>query len=105
MADALRLDISDGFAVITFDKPDARANTLGAAVVAEFHKILDEVKKRGDLKGLILKSGKPGMFIAGADLKELAMADTSRPEQTRALIEHGLAIPAAFESLPFPTAA
>src|SRR5262249_35143265 len=102
---ALKLDVVDGFAVITFDKPDARANTLGAAIVAEFHQVLAEVRKRTDLKGLILKSGKPGMFIAGADLKELAMADTSRPEQTRKIIEHGLAIPAAIEALPFPTAA
>jgi 3-hydroxyacyl-CoA dehydrogenase/enoyl-CoA hydratase/3-hydroxybutyryl-CoA epimerase/3-hydroxyacyl-CoA dehydrogenase/enoyl-CoA hydratase/3-hydroxybutyryl-CoA epimerase/enoyl-CoA isomerase len=105
MADALKLEFADGFAVITFDKPDARANTLGAAIVAEFHKVLAEVKKRNDVTGLILRSGKPGMFIAGADLKELAMADTGRPEQIRALIEHGLAIPAAAESLPFPTAA
>jgi 3-hydroxyacyl-CoA dehydrogenase/enoyl-CoA hydratase/3-hydroxybutyryl-CoA epimerase/3-hydroxyacyl-CoA dehydrogenase/enoyl-CoA hydratase/3-hydroxybutyryl-CoA epimerase/enoyl-CoA isomerase len=105
MADALKLEFADGFSVITFDKPDARANTLGAAIVAEFHKVLAEVKKRTDLTGLILKSGKPGMFIAGADLKELAMADTSRPEQTRALIDHGLAIPATIESMPFPTAA
>lgn len=105
MADALKLDISDGFAVITFDKPDARANTLGAAVVAEFHKVLGELKGRTDLTGLILQSGKPGMFIAGADLKELAMADTSRPEQIRTLIEHGLAIPAMTEALPFPTVA
>ena len=29
-----------------------------------------------------------------ADLKELAMADTSKPDQIRTLIERGLAIPA-----------
>jgi 3-hydroxyacyl-CoA dehydrogenase/enoyl-CoA hydratase/3-hydroxybutyryl-CoA epimerase/enoyl-CoA isomerase len=105
MADALKLDFSDGFAVITFDKPDARANTLGYAIVGEFLKVLGEIKGRTDLTGLILKSGKPGMFIAGADLKELGMADPNKPDQIRTLIEHGLAIPAMTESLPFPTAA
>ena len=62
MAAALKIDYADGFAVITFDKPDARANTLGAAIVAEFHKTLAAIKGRTDLKGLILKSGKPGMW-------------------------------------------
>lgn len=102
---ALTLDIADGFAVITFDKPDSKANTLSLSVIAEFESILAEVRHRTDLTGLILRSGKPGMFIAGADLKELGSADPSKPEITRGLIQRGLAIPAAIESLPFPTAA
>src|SRR5207249_3114878 len=48
--------------------------------------------------------GKPGMFIAGADIKELG-AGTPTPEQVRALLKRGLDIIAGFESLPFPTVA
>lgn len=102
---ALKLDVADGFAVLTFDKPDARANTLGHAVLGEFEQLLGQLKGRTDVKGLILKSGKPNMFIAGADLKELGSADASKPALIKQMIERGLGVPAAIEALPFPTAA
>ena len=38
-------------------------------------RLLGQLAGRTDLNGLILKSGKPGMFIAGADLKELGGAN------------------------------
>src|SRR5438093_11253093 len=69
---ALRLEVIEGdIGLLTFDLPDSRANTLGQAVIAEFEQLVGELSKRSDLHGLILRSGKPGMFIAGADLKEL----------------------------------
>jgi 3-hydroxyacyl-CoA dehydrogenase/enoyl-CoA hydratase/3-hydroxybutyryl-CoA epimerase/3-hydroxyacyl-CoA dehydrogenase/enoyl-CoA hydratase/3-hydroxybutyryl-CoA epimerase/enoyl-CoA isomerase len=101
---ALKLDIKDGIAQITIDQPGSRANTLGQAVLAEFEEVLGQVEKHTDLRGLILASGKPGMFIAGADLKELGSAEND-PKQTRKLVERGLGIIGRFEALPFPTAA
>ena len=40
-------------------------------MVAELSQVLAGLAKRPDVKGLIFRSGKPGMFIAGADLREL----------------------------------
>src|SRR5262249_43855615 len=61
---ALRLDILDGnIGLITFDLPNSRANTLGQAVLAEYEKLVSQLEGRKDLRGLILKSGKPGMFV------------------------------------------
>src|SRR5262249_30004981 len=94
----------DGIAVLTFDQPGSRANTLGQAILAEFDEILKQLAGRKDLKGLILRSGKPGMFIAGADLKELATVKPD-PEQTRRMVKRGHTIAAGFEALPFPTVA
>jgi 3-hydroxyacyl-CoA dehydrogenase/enoyl-CoA hydratase/3-hydroxybutyryl-CoA epimerase/enoyl-CoA isomerase len=94
----------DGIGVLTFDQPGSRANTLGQAVQGEFEAILAQLKGRKDLKGLILRSGKPGMFIAGADLKELGGAKAD-PEQTRRLVKRGLDMVGAFEALPYPTVA
>ena len=72
---ATRLEILDGnIALLTFDQPGSRANTLGQAVLGEFEALRPEVAGRPGLRGLILRSGKPGMFIAGADLKELGGA-------------------------------
>jgi 3-hydroxyacyl-CoA dehydrogenase / enoyl-CoA hydratase / 3-hydroxybutyryl-CoA epimerase / enoyl-CoA isomerase len=100
---ALRLDIRDRLAVITFDLPGSKANTLGQAVLAEFEQIVAQLEARTDLDGVILQSGKPGMFIAGADLKELAML---RDEATkRVVIQRGLDMIARFEKLPCPTVA
>src|SRR5439155_23369609 len=69
---ALRLELGEGsVGVVTFDLPNSRANTLGQAVLAEFEELLAVLDKRSDLRGLILRSGKPGMFIAGADIREM----------------------------------
>ncbi|MBM4070581.1 MAG: 3-hydroxyacyl-CoA dehydrogenase [Planctomycetes bacterium] len=105
MAAALRFEvIRDTIGLLTFDQPGSRANTLGQAVLAEFAQMLAALEKRTDLSGLILASGKPGMFIAGADLNELGSA-TPEPEQTRKLVQRGHDIIARFEKLPFPSVA
>src|SRR3989442_1965692 len=101
---ALHLDITDNLAVLTFDLPDSRANTLGQAVLAEFELVLQQLRGRAGLQGLILRSGKPGMFIAGADLKELGAA-LQNNDLTRTMSKRGLDIIAGFEALPFPTVA
>ncbi|HLJ94509.1 MAG TPA: 3-hydroxyacyl-CoA dehydrogenase NAD-binding domain-containing protein [Gemmataceae bacterium] len=104
-APALRLEILNGaIGLLTFDLPNSRANTLGQAVLAEFQATLAQLASRTDLRGLILRSGKPGMFIAGADLRELGSAN-AEPDQVRAMVQRGLEIIAAIEALPFPTVA
>jgi enoyl-CoA hydratase/carnithine racemase len=102
---AVRLEIlPESIAVLTFDQPGSRANTLSQAVLGEFEAHLASIKNLPDLHGLVLRSGKPGMFIAGADLRELGGA---RPEPALAqkLVGRGLGLVAAFENLPFPTVA
>jgi 3-hydroxyacyl-CoA dehydrogenase/enoyl-CoA hydratase/3-hydroxybutyryl-CoA epimerase/3-hydroxyacyl-CoA dehydrogenase/enoyl-CoA hydratase/3-hydroxybutyryl-CoA epimerase/enoyl-CoA isomerase len=102
---ALRLETLPGpVALLTFDQPDSKANTLGQAVLGEFESVLAQLSGRSDLQGLILKSGKPGMFIAGADLRELGSA-RPEPDLARRLVKRGLDIVAGFEKLPYPTVA
>jgi 3-hydroxyacyl-CoA dehydrogenase/enoyl-CoA hydratase/3-hydroxybutyryl-CoA epimerase/3-hydroxyacyl-CoA dehydrogenase/enoyl-CoA hydratase/3-hydroxybutyryl-CoA epimerase/enoyl-CoA isomerase len=102
---ALQLEILDGnVALLTFDQPGSRANTLGQAVLAELERQAADLASRKDLRGLLLRSGKPGMFIAGADLRELGGAKPD-PETARKLVQRGLNVIAAFENLPYPTVA
>jgi 3-hydroxyacyl-CoA dehydrogenase/enoyl-CoA hydratase/3-hydroxybutyryl-CoA epimerase/3-hydroxyacyl-CoA dehydrogenase/enoyl-CoA hydratase/3-hydroxybutyryl-CoA epimerase/enoyl-CoA isomerase len=101
---ALRLDVQDGVAVLTFDQPGARANTLGRATFEEFEKLLASLASRSDLRGLVLRSGKSGMFIAGADIKEFPVSRPD-PEAVRKIARRGHDLVAAFEALPFPTVA
>src|SRR5437870_57680 len=102
---SLRLEMLEGqIALVTFDQPGSRANTLGQAVLAEFEGLVQQLAGRSDLKGLILRSGKPGMFIAGADLRELGSA-RPEPAQTRATIQRGHKLISSVEALPYPTVA
>jgi 3-hydroxyacyl-CoA dehydrogenase/enoyl-CoA hydratase/3-hydroxybutyryl-CoA epimerase/enoyl-CoA isomerase len=102
---ALCLEVLPGdIAQLTFDLPGSKANTLGQAVLGEFEAVLADIEARNGLRGLILRSGKPGMFLAGADLKELGSARMD-PPQTRRLVQRGLDIIGRFEKLPFPTVA
>jgi enoyl-CoA hydratase/carnithine racemase len=96
---------SDGVAVLTIDQPDARVNVLTRQLWEDLEEAFDSLAHRSDLKGLVLASGKPGVFIAGADLKLLASAPAPNDPAVRDFIELGLRVLEKLESLPFPTAA
>src|SRR5579859_2352579 len=104
MTAALRLEFLENIALVTFDQPGSRANTLGQAIIGELEALLADLRRRTDLTGLVFRSGKPGMFIAGADIKELGGACTDEAA-ARFPIKRGLDTIAAFEALPFPTVA
>jgi 3-hydroxyacyl-CoA dehydrogenase/enoyl-CoA hydratase/3-hydroxybutyryl-CoA epimerase/3-hydroxyacyl-CoA dehydrogenase/enoyl-CoA hydratase/3-hydroxybutyryl-CoA epimerase/enoyl-CoA isomerase len=57
-------------AVLTLDDPESSANVLSRHVLDSLENHLDDLDKRNGLAGLVIRSAKPGMFIAGADLKE-----------------------------------
>ena len=61
---------ADDVAVLTFDQPGSRANLLSRRTLDELKAHLEALASRTDLAGLVLCSGKDGMFIAGADINE-----------------------------------
>ena len=60
----------DGVAWLVLDKQGASANTLSEDVLTEFADVLGTLE-RDLVKGLIIRSGKRGGFIAGADISEM----------------------------------
>ena len=63
-ATALRLEVLDGnLGLLTLDQPGSRANTLGQAVLGELERRVADLTGRTQLRGLLLRSGKPGMFF------------------------------------------
>jgi 3-hydroxyacyl-CoA dehydrogenase/enoyl-CoA hydratase/3-hydroxybutyryl-CoA epimerase/3-hydroxyacyl-CoA dehydrogenase/enoyl-CoA hydratase/3-hydroxybutyryl-CoA epimerase/enoyl-CoA isomerase len=73
MASHTKLSLSfpeNDIALLTLDDPDSSANVLSRHVLESLEKHLDELDRRKGLVGLVIRSAKPGMFIAGADLKE-----------------------------------
>src|SRR5579885_3749620 len=102
---AVRLELLDSnIALATLDQPGSRANTLGQAMLGELEEMVKQLLARSDLRGLIFRSGKPGMFIAGADLRELGSAPQD-PHMARTLVKRGHDLIASLEKLPYPTVA
>src|SRR5262249_26548036 len=71
----------------------------------ELIELVGQLEKQTDLRGLLFRSGKPGQFIAGADLNELGALIAATPEQVRKGIEAGQALFNRISRLPFPTLA
>ena len=76
---SLSLKIENGFALIEFDQPDSKVNVLSSALMKELAGIIAQLASMSDLKGLLVVSKKPDIFIAGADIKEIETI-TSSPE-------------------------
>ena len=61
----------DGICVLTFDRPGSSANIFDRQTLEELQQELDYISSAPDIKGLILVSAKPTIFIAGLDLKQI----------------------------------
>ena len=106
MSTAWQLDELDGaIGLLTIDLPGKSVNTLGREVMSELSRHVAELAGREDIRGLLVRSGKPGQYIAGADLHELGLLVDASDE----LIEEGLSsghdLFTAIGDLPFPTVA
>ena len=75
----LRLEIdSNKIAWLVFDTPDSRVNLLDSRLMRCLDQRLAELESRiatGYPVAVILWSGKPGTFIAGADVNEIALIE------------------------------
>jgi 3-hydroxyacyl-CoA dehydrogenase/enoyl-CoA hydratase/3-hydroxybutyryl-CoA epimerase len=68
----LVLDVQpNGIAWLVLDVPDARVNVLSGAVLDLLDRVLDDAADRQDIRAVAVISGKPGTFIAGADVGEI----------------------------------
>ncbi len=80
----------NGVAILTMDVPGESMNTLKAAFGDEISAMLDEIDADSSIKGVVLTSGKPSSFVAGADITMLAACETE--EDARALAAGGQAV-------------
>ncbi len=102
MQRAFHLEVGeDHLATLTFDLPDRKANIFTREALAELEALLVELAGRDDIGCLVLVSPKPGMFIAGADVAEIA--GVTDPDQAESGVRYGQRLFSAWESLPFPT--
>ena len=68
MTSALTLEHVDGIAVVTIDLPGEPVNKVTAGLRADFAAIFDQLVADTSVRGVVLASGKPDTWIAGADI-------------------------------------
>ncbi len=104
-ADALRLEPGeDGVAALVFDRPGSRANFLSRATLEALDALLAEAERlagEGRLRALVLRSARPGVFVAGVDLKELRRVRDAAEGTAHA--RRGQAVLRRLEQLAVPT--
>ena len=66
------VDIQDGMAVITIDRPEVR-NAINASVLGRISRALDELADNDDAQIVIFTGAGDKAFVAGADINELAV--------------------------------
>ncbi len=62
----------NGIVHVVFDRHGDKVNLLTPEALSELGELLDSIRGRDDVRGLIFKSAKPGNFIAGMDIEVIA---------------------------------
>lgn len=88
---------------IVFNHPTEKMNVMSAQFMEELLDILGRVERDEKIRGVILESGKPGVFIAGADIKWLQELKT--PGDCRNFAKAAHAPFNRLETLKVPTVA
>ncbi|EDW03109.1 trifunctional enzyme subunit alpha, mitochondrial [Drosophila grimshawi] len=82
----LHTKVIDGVMVIKIDSPNVKVNSLGAEVSNEFESVIKDLETNAAVKAAVLISGKPGCFVAGADI---GMLEACKSAEDATLISHG----------------
>jgi len=104
MGKSITREVFDDVVTITFDQENSIANVFNEDMFAELDDHLRFIEDhQGDFRGVIFKSAKPSIFIAGADLK--SFADDPTKERISYLIKLGQQTFNRIEDLRIPTVA
>lgn len=77
----------DGVVVVVIDVPGEPVNTLREGFAEELGRAFDAIDENRDVKAVVIASGKPTSFIAGADIKLLQRIEVA--EEAVALSQAG----------------
>ncbi len=101
-APLLRVEEHDDVLVIVLDRPDSRVNLIDETWLREMMAAIDRVAAERPA-AMILRSAKPGNFIAGADVGLIASLESSSEAAVRA--KQGQDLLCRIEDLPLFTVA
>jgi 3-hydroxyacyl-CoA dehydrogenase / enoyl-CoA hydratase / 3-hydroxybutyryl-CoA epimerase len=99
----LTVEMVDGIAVVTLDVPNESVNTLTRPVREAYTSLIERLEREGGPRGVVLLSGKPDTWIAGADVGELSSIRSAA--EAEELSRAGHAMLARLEELEAPVVA
>ncbi|OCT81495.1 hypothetical protein XELAEV_18028315mg [Xenopus laevis] len=71
-------EIKDDVAVVRFNSPNSKVNTLSKQLQGEFSDVMNEIWANDAVQSAVLISSKPGCFIAGADINMIEACKSIR---------------------------
>ncbi|XP_078612366.1 trifunctional enzyme subunit alpha, mitochondrial-like isoform X1 [Branchiostoma floridae x Branchiostoma japonicum] len=96
-------EVKNDVAVMRFNMPDSKVNTLDRTVLTEVKELLEKLRADESVKSGVLISGKADCFIAGADIRMISSCKTS--EEVEALASDGQKVLQSLEDSPKPVVA
>lgn len=79
---AFRIEREGDVAVVVFDLPGEPVNIISSAVKTEFDAVIASLRGDESVKGVVIISGKPDNFIAGANIEEFVAAKSEEEFET-----------------------
>ena len=98
-------EIGPGILQMTLDQPGSSANVLSEEMFAQIDAAMEPLMTREDVRGLVLSSAKPKIFVAGADLKQISAGLNWPDERIIAFSRRGRGVMEKFSRAPFMTVA
>ncbi|MDA1013521.1 MAG: 3-hydroxyacyl-CoA dehydrogenase NAD-binding domain-containing protein [Planctomycetota bacterium] len=96
-------ELGDGIMRVTINREDRPVNSLSRQSLEELSRLITRINSDSSLNGVLFISGKPGNFIAGADVTELK--DLQDQDAARNISQFGQSVFQALEDLTVPTVA
>jgi 3-hydroxyacyl-CoA dehydrogenase/enoyl-CoA hydratase/3-hydroxybutyryl-CoA epimerase len=103
MMSSLKLEHVDGIAVVTIDLVNEPVNKVTASLRAEFAEMFGLLEGDNSIRGVVLHSGKPDTWLAGADIDEFLRLGTAA--EAEALSRGGQELLARLEGMKLPVVA
>lgn len=72
----IKTSVVDDVLVVKLDSPNSKVNSLGKEITSEFEAVLKDFETNPNVRSAVLISGKPGCFVAGADITMLEQCKT-----------------------------
>lgn len=98
-----RTTAPDGTAILTFDRPGSSANIFDRTTLDELDAHLAALEREPGVRGVVLTSAKPKIFIAGVDLH--AFANNIDERALGEVVDRGQEVFTRLSRLPFPSVA
>lgn len=101
MSNAWFFEEKNKIGILSFDRPGSDVNVLTTEHLMEFNTCMDKIAGQAGLEALVIRSAKSRIFIAGADINEIAGISTEKDAFEKA--EQGKAVFQKLEDLKIPT--